>query len=554
MNEIKKRCEAINKSKEDSSILEKFEQIYSNFMISKRTPKNPKIIRNEEPSEILKSKDDIIFNEQNLIDKNLSNIIRKPTFDSKKHVFFKEETKKDEETNIKCNKKKQLIKKLMSSKEPITKRIIKNDINRINSISHIGKKEEKKSFFITEKNDDLRNKKKLTQMVIEKMKKNKQRKNTHEKTNPAKVYKNKSKSKYKHKERKSMKDIDKNSYGFFDNDITLKEEKKSEIKKAYEILFNQGFYTKKQSQVNLLDNIDKNKKENNRIILSKKSKELQSFNKIKDNIKSPTNNYDNNNIYKPINSNKKHKNDELSFRPELNEKTIKFTEKLEDLGTTRSKFKAKAVTPKKIYVKKGECNRCLKRTNSLYLDGVGKIAKKRKLSICSPTSFSDESDFDLSKVKKRFNSTMLRSTKNSRNTYYKQIQLKKKLILENIKRKKIYNDYDKSQCNFKPQKLKRNLKSLFKKHLSETDIKTKKKKSIDSYLNPKKIDFNIFQKGNPFINNDDDINKSNINNNRICLFYQKDKYNECDKSNKIEISMIQRKLSNLEKFFSKQSL
>jgi hypothetical protein len=360
-----------------------------------------------------------------------------------------------------------------------------------------------------------------------------------------------------------MKDIYKNIYGIIDNDndISINDETKYQVKNPYERLYNQGFYSKNKSQVNILNNINQIKKESNNKIFSKKSKELLGIIKAKNSIKTPRIRYDRNNLYTPIKSSIKFKNGELTFRPELNEKVIRNATKLEDpfLRIAKPKMQAKAKTPKKVYLKKGEYDRYdryIKRINGLYLDGVEKIKKKRKLSTLSPTSFSDESEFEISQAKKRVHSMKFKSNQNSRNTYYQQIQMKKKLIFENIKRKKIYNDNDNSEYTFKPQILKRNLKFLIKKQLSETDIKEKKKKSLDSILIPQKNDFSIPKK-RLFVVNNDDANKSTNNNSRIYLYYQKDKSNECDKRdkyNKIEISMIQRKLYNLEKFFSKQSL
>ena len=563
--EIIKKCEGIDKTKEDLSIIDKFEQIYSNFMMAKLSPKIPKIIKDEEPSGIVNANDDIFLDEKKLIDKNLESSLRKPSFDLNKNVLDKEDAKKDKENN---NKKNILMKNIIdSSKELITKRILQNKINQINIISN----KEKKNIIIREKSEDAKNHIKIRKdkvKVIEKMNNNKQKKEFHKKINQPKVYnakyeKNKSKYKDKDKERKTMKDIYKHIYGINginDSDIQINEEKKYEVKNAYERLYNQGFYSKNKSQVNILDNINQIKKDSNYTIISKKSKELLGIIKSKDNKNNRHIKYDKNNIYKPIKSNIKYKNVELSFRPQLNVKTIRIAKKLEDpfLRITKPKLEIKSMTPKKLFVKKEEYDKCIKRINYLYLDGVEKIKKKKKLNSYSPTSISEESELKVELMKNKVNINKVESIKNSRNTYYKQIQWKKKILLSNIKKHRIYNGFnnDESECTFKPQILKTNIKLLFKKQLSDTDIKNMRKKSSYSYLSPKKRDFSV-SKQRYFIINNDETNKSNINNSRIHLYYQKDKYNECDKRdkyNKIEVSMIQRKLYNLEKFFSKQSL
>ena len=181
--EIIKKCEGIDKTKEDLSIIDKFEQIYSNFMITKLSPKIPKIIKDEEPSGIVNANDDIFLDEKNLIDKNLESLLRKPSFELNKNVLDKEDAKKDKENN---NNKNILMKNIIdSSKELITKRILQNKINQINIISN----KEKKNIIITGKSEDIKNHKKLRKdKVKEKMNNNKQKKESHKKINQAKVY------------------------------------------------------------------------------------------------------------------------------------------------------------------------------------------------------------------------------------------------------------------------------------------------------------------------------------------------------------------------------
>ena len=570
-DEIIKKCEGIDKTKEDSSIIEKFEQIYSNFMIGKRSPKIPKIIKDEEPQEVSKyiNNLDIFLDEENLIDNNLENLIRKPSFDLNKNKGKEDSEKNLKEENNKSNNKNKLIKSLIeSSKELINKRIIENEIKQINKIKtnadNKGKKEEMNNFKIEIREDKKKEKKLRIHNIIEKMRQNKQKnRKSYEKINQVKVYNvkyNNNKNKYKDKKRNSMKDIYKHIYGIIDNDISINEEKKYNIKNTYQRLYNQGFFTKNKSQINILDNINKIKKESNHKKISKKSKEILGIIKTKNNKKSPHIKYDKNNIYKPIKTNIKYKNEELSFHPELNENTIRIAERLEEpfIRITKPKSHAKIDTPKKKYLKKGEYDRCLSRINCLYLDGVEKIKKRKKLNSCPPTEISDESEFEFYQMKYKINNINLNSNKNSQNTYYKQIQWKKKVIFENIKKRKINNDYDNSECTFKPQISKRNLKYMFKKQLSDTNIKNRKNKNyFDIYFGPKQREFSVSKKRYFIINNED--NNKTSNNNKIYLYYQKNKEKESDKrdkynKNNVELSMIQRKLYNLEKFFSKQNL
>jgi hypothetical protein len=240
------------------------------------------------------------------------------------------------------------------------------------------------------------------------------------------------KDKVKIKEKKGMKDIYKHLYGITDNNsISINLEKKYNNKIAYERLYNQGFYSKNKSQVNILENINKIKKDSNYNNILEKSKNILGLNggkKIKK--------YDKNNIYKPIKLNIKNKSTELSFRPELNEGTLRLTKKMEEpfIRLTRPKYKTKVKTPKKIYSKKEDYEKCIKRINSLYLEGVEKLKKKKlKMKSCTPTLTPNhlsrssleekrKDAKDINKVNINLKSDII---KNSRNIYYKQIQWKK---------------------------------------------------------------------------------------------------------------------------------
>ena len=534
--EIIKKCENIDKVKEDSSIIDKFEQIYSNFMVAKNSPKIPKIIKDEEPSLILKINDE---NEKNLCDDNLANLImRKP---------LSQELDK--------NKNKKVIKSLIESSNRVMSS--KNNKNK-------NKKDEKNKnkINIKEENEQKKKERKIKiQNIIEKMKQNRKKGiKSKEKRDMPKI---KDKDKVKIKEKKGMKDIYKHLYGITDNNsISINLEKKYNNKNAYERLYNQGFYSKNKSQVNILENINKIKKESNYNNILEKSKNILGLNggkKIKK--------YDKNNIYKPIKLNIKNKSTEPSFRPELNESTLRITKKMEEpfMRLTKPKNKTRVNTPKKIYSKKEDYEKCIKRINSLYLEGVEKLKKKKiKMKSCTPTltpnhlykprSSLEEKKINMKDINKINYNLKSNIIKNSRNIYYKQIQWKKKIMFENIKKKKVYDDYYNYECTFKPEITKRNINKIFKKQFSDADInKTHKKNKnyFDIYFGPKLREFSV-SKQRYFIINNDDINSNNISlynkSNKNCESEKRNKYNE----DNIKLSLIKRKLYNLEQFFSKK--
>ena len=535
--EVIKKCENINKLKEDSSIIDNFEQIYSNFMVVKNSPKIPKIIKDEEPSSILKINYE---DEKNLCDEKLANLImRKPL-----------------SSELDNNKNKKIIKSLIESSNRVMSS--KNNKNK-------NKKDEKNKnkINIKEENEQKKKERKIKiQNIIEKMKQNRKKSmKSKEKIEKPKIN-NKDKDKVKIKEKKGMKDIYKHLYGITDNNsISINLEKKYNNKSAYERLYNQGFYSKNKSQVNILENINKIKKDSNYNNILEKSKNILGLNGGKKKIKK----YDKNNIYKPIKLNIKNKSTELSFRPELNENTLRITKKMEEpfIRLTRPKNKTKVKTPKKIYSKKEDYEKCIKRINSLYLEGVEKLKKKKlKFKTCTPTltpnhlsrsSLEEKriNDKDINKIKFNLKSNII---KNSRNIYYKQIQWKKKIMFENIKRKKVYDNYDNYECTFKPELTKRNINKLFKKQFSEADINKNHKKNknyFDIYFGPKLREFSV-SKQRYFIINNDDINSNNISlynkSNKNCESEKRSKYNE----DNIKLCLIKRKLYNLEQFFSKK--
>ena len=579
--EIIKKCEGIDKAKEELSLIEQFDQIYSNFMIAKRTPRIPKIIKDEELSPILNVNDEeILLDEKNLYDDNYANmILRKPSLElNKKNEMSGIENNNNENEND--TKENKLIKSIIeSSKEIISKKLIANEIKQINRMKTNINNNGKNDLFSKRKEEDKNNKLELNninininnkddiekrknekririQNIIEKMKKNKEKnrksKEIINKSNKNSIDKNtKSKKNFKNKdkERKSMKDIYKHLYGIEDDsNISINIDKKYNIKNAHERLYNQGFYSKNKSQINILENINKIKKDSNNNNISQKSKQILGlYERGSKDIKNIYKKYDKNNIYKPIKTNNKVQNIELSFRPELNENTVRIAENMENsfIRITRPKEKIKVQTPKKILTKKEDYEKCIKRINYLYLDGVEKI-KKKKLKSCPPTEVNEAKDLEIKKLSTKI--------KNSRNTYYNQIQWKKKIIFENINKKKLYDIHNYSECTFKPELPKRNLKKLFKKQLSEDDLCKKIKKNyFDIYFGPKLREFSVSKQRYFIINNDD------IKNSQNSIYNKKDKNIESEKRNRhiddnIKIGLIKRKLYNLEKFFSKKNL
>ena len=98
------------------------------------------------------------------------------------------------------------------------------------------------------------------------------------------------------------------------------------------------------------------------------------------------------------------------------------------------------------------------------------------------------------------------------------------------------------------------MKKIFKKQLSDADLYiNKNKNNFDIYFGPKVKEFNVSKQRYFIINNDD------VKNTKISLYYKKDRNAESEKRNKyneknINLCLIKRKLYNLEKFFSKQSI
>ena len=131
--EVIKKCEGIDKSKEELSLIEQFDHIYSNFMIAKRTPRIPKIIKDEELFPILNFNDEeILLDDKNLYDENYTNmILRKPSLELNKKKETSNIENNNNDDNDNDNKENRLIKSIIeSSKELIIKRLLKIKLSK----------------------------------------------------------------------------------------------------------------------------------------------------------------------------------------------------------------------------------------------------------------------------------------------------------------------------------------------------------------------------------------------------------------------------------------
>ena len=166
--EVIKKCEGIDKAKEELSLIEQFDQIYSNFMIAKRTPRIPKIIKDEELSPILNVNDEeILLDEKNLYDDNYANmILRKPSLElNKKNEMSGIENNNNENEND--TKENKLIKSIIeSSKELISKKLIVNEIKQINRMKTNINNNGKNDLFSKRKEEDKNNKLELNNINI----------------------------------------------------------------------------------------------------------------------------------------------------------------------------------------------------------------------------------------------------------------------------------------------------------------------------------------------------------------------------------------------------
>ena len=528
--EIKKKFESIDRAKEDFDNIARFEEIYSNFKVQKIPQNYPKIIRDSEPSSIILNEDHNFFEEQNYDnDKNLTYFISENSF----FVL----SKNSEKENSKYNKDLLAKSYIDINKEVLSKKALELEIRK--------SLENKKGENLI--NDKERKRKKIHE-IIENMKKNKfNKKGFTERIPITKIYNakyNNNKKYYKNRRKSTMKDIYQHLFGIND-DISLSSIKRTKIKNTFQRLYNQGFYTKNKSQINILRDIHRIKKESKRENISKNSKQILGLSKNKKGkSQSKNKKYDKNNIFKPIKTNMEMGSSfiKFQFHPNLNETNKKLVKNMEKSFTRITKINSNTtIESNKKKISKEKYEQILNRINFLYLDGVEKMKKKNKIKSCSP---SNDDTCDLNKININDNSNnslnMIKRHKSSRNLYYNQIKWKKQILLENEKKKKIEEKQNNLECTFKPKINKKSIKYLFQK-TAEEKIKAKTKNNTNN-LNESLKNKNVSQK-RYFIINDDYSEKHKMKINKMNM---KLKY----KQKHIEYSLIQRKTYNLEKFFS----
>ena len=465
-NEIIKKCESIDLVKQDLNNIKRFEEIYSNFKIQNIPQNYPKIIRDSEPSSIILNEDYFFFDEQNYnIEKNLT------YFMSENSLFALSQKEDSKNNNIKAKSFIEL------KQEKLSKKALEEEI--------------RKNLEYKKEHEFINKKQKYRKQIhdkIEKMKKNKlEKRKSIEKIHFSKVYNvkyNNNKNDYKRKRKSTMKDIYQHFFGIND-EISLSTDKRSKINNAFQRLYNQGFYTKNKSQINILKNIKNIKKESRRENISKNSKKILK----KKNVK-----YDKNNIFKPIKTNMEKSYIKFKFHPNLNETTKNIVKNMEKSFTRIMKPKNKTkIVYNKRKISKEKYEQILNRINFLYLDGVEKIKKKKKSISCPP---SNEISFELREenINDYLNKSLMMKMINnkSRNIYNKQIQWKKKLLLENEKKIKMEENKKFLECTFKPKINTKSIKYLFQK-TNEEILGAKINKNNSNSVNKQIKKLNISQ-------------------------------------------------------------
>ena len=526
--DIKKKCESIDKAKEDFNNIERFEEIYSNFKIQNMPQNYPKIIRDSEPSSIILNEEHDFNEDQNYYnDKNLTYFI------SENSLFAL--SKNIEIDNSKNNNDKFAKSYIDLNKEILSKKALEMEIRK-----SLENKKELNNFI----NDKERKRKKIHD-ILEIIKKNKQnKKRASEKSYISKIYNvkyNNNKKDYEKMKKRSMKDIYQHLFGIND-DISLSLTKKNEVKNTFQRLYNQGFYTKNKSQINILDNIHKIKNESKRENISKNSKKILGLSKAK-NAHNKDKKYDKNNIFKKIKTNMENSYIKFQFHPNISETSKQIVKNMEKSFTriTRPKTQTKIEYNKK-KISKEKYQEILNRINFLYLEGVEKIKKKKKLKSCPPSNDNTLESNKIIPIESINNSlNILKKHKSSRNLYNNQIQWKKRILLENEKKKKIKEKEENFGCTFKPKIITKSIKYLFQK-TAEEKIKAKNKRSKVNNSMKSLKNINISKTRYFIINNDySDRHKMKINKMSVKIKY---------KEKHLEYSLIQRKSYHLEKFFS----
>ena len=547
--DIKKKCESIDKAKEDFNNIERFEEIYSNFKIQNMPQNYPKIIRDSEPSSIILNEEHDFNEDQNYYnDKNLTYFISENSlFALSKNIEIdnsKNNNDKFAKSYIDLNKEILKYINLCLVLEFIMIILIRNILSKKALEMEIRKSLENKKELNNFINDKERKRKKIHD-ILEIIKKNKQnKKRASEKSYISKIYNvkyNNNKKDYEKMKKRSMKDIYQHLFGIND-DISLSLTKKNEVKNTFQRLYNQGFYTKNKSQINILDNIHKIKNESKRENISKNSKKILGLSKAK-NAHNKNKKYDKNNIFKKIKTNMENSYIKFQFHPNISETSKQIVKNMEKSFTriTRPKTQTKIEYNKK-KISKEKYQEILNRINFLYLEGVEKIKNKKKLKSCPPSNDNTLESNKIIPIESINNSlNIIKKHKSSRNLYNNQIQWKKRILLENEKKKKIKEKEENFGCTFKPKIITKSIKYLFQK-TAEEKIKAKNKRSKVNNSMKSLKNINISKTRYFIINNDySDRHKMKINKMSVKIKY---------KEKHLEYSLIQRKSYHLEKFFS----
>ena len=511
--EIIKKCENIDKVKQDLNNIEKFDKIYSNFNIKNIDQHYPKIINDSEFSSIILNEG---FNSSN--EKCFNKYNNLTFFNNVKNDF--DLSKNNEKENSKINKNK-LAKNYIDilNRKKIEIELNKNIENKKDdeNINKIQKKVKKESLNQKRKNSNKDYKSKINNFKS-----------------------NNNKKKEKEKQIRNSKDIN-NNYLILKNETSLSSEKINQSKNIFYRLYNHGFYLKNKSQMNILSNLIQIKKDSERKNISKKSQEILGLNNNK-NVK-----YSKDNIFKPIKTNMESAYTKFQFQLSLNETTKKLVKNMEKSFTRIIRPKSKnQIEHQKKSISKEKLQKTLDRINFLYKDELEKIKKKK---ISNSKLKEDENNDSLSNEKfgKTFDDCLksIKSSKSSRNIYNKQIQWKRKLLMKNELKKKIEESKNSKECTFKPDIKTKSIKYLFQKTAEEKN-KTKNSKdinqnSINKSLNNKNKML-ISQKRYFIINNEKKLLNNRIKN--------KNNFKEKYKNKKIEYSLYQRKTYHLDKFFS----
>ena len=444
--EIIKKCENIDKVKQDLNNIEKFDKIYSNFNIKNIEQNYPKIINDSEFSSIILNEG---FNSSN-----------EKCFNKYNNLTFFNNVKNDFNLSKNNEKENSIINKNKLAKNYI------DILNRKKIEIELNKNIENK------KDDENINK---IQKKVKKESLKQKRKNTiiDYKSIISNFKSNNNKKKEKEKQIRNPKDIN-NNYLILKNETSLSSEKINQSKNIFYRLYNHGFYLKNKSQMNILSNLIQIKNDSERKNISKKSQEILGLNNNK-NVK-----YSKDNIFKPIKTNMESTYTKFQFQPSLNETTKKLVKNMEKSFTRITRPKSKnQIEHQKKSISKEKLQKTLDRINFLYTDGLEKIKKKK---ISNSKLKEDENNDSLSNEKfgKTFDDCLksIKSSKSSRNIYNKQIQWKRKLLMKNELKKKIEESKNSKECTFKPDITTKSIKYLFQKTAEEKN-KTKNSKDIN---------------------------------------------------------------------------